>query len=119
MTDHDPTPSPRPPGYDAEESAFDSFNRGYRPLADDLTTSVNTTLGSHTGLDGNAFSRVGNDVGLSSAIRDATRRQADRINGLAGNTTNMAEAVSTTYTNYVDLEDEAGTRMRRAAGEIV
>jgi len=25
MTDHDPTPSPRPPGYDAEESAFDSF----------------------------------------------------------------------------------------------
>lgn len=118
MTDHDPTPS-RPPGYDADESAFDSFNRGYRPLADDLTTSVNTTLGSHTGLDGNAFSRVGNDVGLSSAVRDATRRQADRISGLSGNTTNMADAVSTTYTNYVELEDEADLRMRRATGEIV
>jgi hypothetical protein len=119
MNDHDPTPSPRPPGYDAEESAFDSFNRGYRPLADDLTTSVNTTLGSHTSLDGNAFSRVGNDVGLSAAIRDATQRQADRISGLAGNTTNMADAVANTYTNYVELEDEADVRMRRAAGEIV
>lgn len=118
MNDHDPTPS-RPPGYDADESAFDSFNRGYRPLADDLTKTVSSTLGGHTSLDANAFSRVGNDVGLSAAIRNATQRQAERINGLAGNTTNMADAVANTYTNYVELEDEAGLRMRRATGEIV
>jgi hypothetical protein len=120
MTDHDPAqpPPPPPPGYDADGSAFDSFTRGFRPLADELSRTSGTNLGAHTTLDGNAFSRVGNEVGLSDAIRGATRRQLDRVNGLAGNTNDMADAVGTTWTNYEIIEDEHDRRMRRATGEI-
>ena len=118
MTNHDEPLPPPPPGYDADGDAFASFTRGYRPLADELTRVTGTDLGAHASLDGNAFSRVGNEVGLSDAIRNATQRQLDRVNGLAGNTTAMADAVGNTWTNYVDIEEEESRRVRRAAGEI-
>ncbi len=118
MTNHDEPLPPPPPGYDADGAAFASFTRGYRPLADDLNQATGTDLGAHTSLDGNAFSRVGNEVGLSDAIRTATQRQLDRVKGLAGNTTAMADAVDRTWVNYEDIEDEAGRRVRRAAGEM-
>lgn len=117
MTDHDQLPPP-PPGYDAEEGAFASFTRGYRPLADDLHTVTRTNLGAHTSLDGNAFSRVGDEVGLSAAVRNASRSQLDRVNGLAGNTDAMTDAVGQTWANYVTLEDEHDQKMRRTIGEI-
>lgn len=119
MTDHDdPTRRGLPPGYEADETAFSGFTRGFRPLADDLGTATTGSLGAHATLDGNAFSRVGNEVGLSDAIRNATRRQLDRVNGLAGNTDTMADAVSQTWTNYRTTEDDHERAMRRAAGEI-
>lgn len=120
MTHHDqpPPPPPPPPGYDADGTAFASFSRGYRPLADDLHKVTTTNLGAHTSLDGNAFSRVGRDVGLSDAIRNATRSQLDRVHKLAGNTTDMSDAVDQTWTNYETIEDEHDARMRRAFGEI-
>lgn len=120
MTNHDEPSAvpPPPPGYDAEEGAFASFASGYRPLADDLTTLTGDRLATHASLDGNAFSRVGAEVGLADAVRAATRRQLDRVNGLAGDTTAMADAVGRTWTNYVDIEDEHDVRMRRAIEEI-
>jgi hypothetical protein len=118
MTEHEPTLPPPPPGYDAEEGAFASFRTGFRPLADDLSRTSGTNLGAHTTMDGNAFSRVGNEVGLSDAIRNATQRQLDRVNGLAGRNTNMADAVDQTWTNYGIIEDDHGRAIRRAAGEI-
>jgi hypothetical protein len=119
MTNHNEPLPPPPPGYDAEEAAFAGFTRGFRPLADDLNNATGTNLAAHTSLDGNTFSRVGNEVGLSDAIRNATQRQVDRINGLAGNTNTMTDAVAQTWTNYVDIEDEHDIRMRRAAGEQI
>jgi hypothetical protein len=119
MTDHnEPLPPPRPPGYEAEEAAFQGFTSGFRPLADDLHGVTRTNLGTHTSMDGNAFSRVGNEVGLSAAIRNATQTQLDRVNGLAGNTSDMTDAVAQTWTNYVSIEDEHDKRMRRAIGDI-
>jgi hypothetical protein len=112
---HEPQQPPRPhPGYDADEDAFAAFTRGYRPLADNLTTDG---LAAHTDLHGDAFSRVGNEVGLADAVRAATRRQHDRIRGLADNTTSMADAVDQTWTNYRTTEDDHGRAIRRAAGE--
>jgi len=113
MTHEEPVPPP-PPGYDADEAAFASFTRGFRPLADGLQTGA---LAAHTSLDGNAFSRVGNEVGLADAIRNATQRQVDRVNGLAGNTTTMADAVDNTWTNYRTTEEDHTRAIRRAAGE--
>ena len=118
MTNHDEPLPPPPPGYDAEEGAFAAFARGYRPLADDLNRATGNNLGAHTSLNGDVFSRVGNEVGLSDAIRNATQSQLDRVNRLSGNTNTMADAVGQTWTNYVDIEDEAGRRVRRATGEI-
>lgn len=119
MTHENPVPPPPPPpGYDANEDAFASFTRGFRPLADDLDNASGNNLAAHTSLDGNAFSRVGNEVGLADAIRNATQRQLDRVNGLATNTTAMTDAVAQTWTNYESIEDEHDRRMRRAIGEI-
>ncbi|HEY0449811.1 hypothetical protein [Actinophytocola sp.] len=113
MTHENPVPPP-PPGYDADADAFANFTRGYRPLADQLSTDP---LAAHTSLHGDAFSRVGNEVGLSDAIRNATQRQVDRVKGLATNTTDMATAVESTWTNYVDTEDSHDRAFRRAAGD--
>jgi hypothetical protein len=118
MTNHDEPLPPPPQGYEAEEGAFQSFTRRFRPLADDLHGVTRTNLGAHTSLDGNAFSRVGNEVGLSAAIRNATQSQLDRVNGLAGHTGDMTDAVGQTWTNYVDMEDDHDQRMRRAIGDI-
>ena len=112
MTDEGPPP-PRP-GYDADEAAFTTFTRGFRPLADGLNTEG---LAAHTNLAGDAFSRVGDEVGLSAAIRNAAQRQRDRIDGLATNTTSMADAVDNTWTNYRSTEDDHDRAIRRAAGE--
>jgi hypothetical protein len=119
MTKHDePSLPPPPPGYDADETSFASFTRGHRPLADDLHTVTRSNLGEHTTLHDHAFSRVGNDVGLSSAIRNASRSQLDRVHGLAGNTADMTDAVANTWTNYKNLEDDHDRNLRRALGEI-
>lgn len=119
MTNHDQQPPPPPPpGYDAEEGAFAGFTRGFRPLGDDLHTVSSTNLGAHTTMDGNAFSRVGNEVGLSDAVRNATQAQLNRVNGLGTNTDAMTDAVARTWTNYEGIEDDHARRLRRAAGEI-
>jgi hypothetical protein len=119
MTDHDdPARRGLPPGYEADEAAFAGFTRGFRPLADDLGTATGGGLDPHTTLAGGAFSRVGDEVGLTDAIRNATRRQRDRVNGLATDTTTMADAVSQTWTNYQTTEDDHDRAMRRAAGEL-
>lgn len=110
---HEQPPPPRP-GYDADEDAFAGFTRDFRPLADHLTTNA---LAAHTSLHGDAFSRVGNDVGLADAIRGATQRQVDRVKGLATNTGTMADAVDNTWTNYRATEDDHQQAIRRAAGE--
>ncbi|HEV7650102.1 MAG TPA: hypothetical protein VGP26_18305 [Actinophytocola sp.] len=110
---HDGPPPPHR-GYDADEDAFASFTRGYRPLADNLTTDA---LAAHTNLHGDAFSRVGKEVGLADAVRNATRRQHDRISALADNTTAMADAVDHTWTNYRTTEEDHERAIRRAAGE--
>ena len=120
MTKHDDEPlHPVPQYYDADETAFASFTRGFRPLADELNTATGNNLAAHTTLDGNTFSRVGNEVGLSDAIRNATQRQLDRVNGLAGNSTTMTDAVSTTWTNYEVTEENHDRAMRRALGEDI
>jgi hypothetical protein len=119
MTNHDAPLPPPPPGYDADETAFASFTRGFRPLADELNTATGNNLAAHTSLHGDVFSRVGNEVGLSDAVRDATQRQLDRVNGLAGNSTTMTDAVSQTWTNYEVTEDNHDRAMRRAMGEDV
>jgi hypothetical protein len=119
MTNHDAPLPPPPPGYDADETAFASFTRGFRPLADELNTATGNNLAAHTSLHGNVFSRVGNEVGLSDAIRDATKRQLDRVNGLAGNNTTMTDAVSQTWTNYQTTEDDHDRALRRIMGEQV
>jgi hypothetical protein len=119
MTNHDAPLPPPPPGYDADETAFASFTRGFRPLADELNTATGNNLAVHTSLHGDVFSRVGNEVGLSDAVRDATQRQLDRVNGLAGNSTTMTDAVSQTWTNYEVTEDNHDRAMRRAMGEDV
>lgn len=110
---HEQPPPPRP-GYEADEASFAAFTHGFRPLADNLTTDA---LTAHTSLDGDAFSRVGNEVGLADAIRNATQRQVDRVNGLATNTTAMADAVDNTWTNYTTTEDDHIRAIRRAGGE--
>lgn len=119
MTDEDePVRHGPPPGYDADEAAFISFSRGYRPLGDDLRGASGNTLGSHTALDVNTFSRVGRDVGLADAVSNATRRQFDRINGLATNSTTMVDAVDQTLVNYRSTEDAHDRAIRKAAGEL-
>jgi hypothetical protein len=119
MTNNDQPLPPPPPGYDADGTAFASFTRGFRPLADELNTATGTNLAAHTSMDGNAFSRVGDEVGLSAAIRNATQSQLNRINGLADNTNTMTDAVGNTWTNYETLEDEHERRVRRIGGEQV
>lgn len=111
MTHDQPSPAP---GYDADEHAFAGFTRGLRPLADHLSTDA---LATHANLSGDAFSRVGNEVGLADAIRNATRRQHDRIRDLATNTDAMADAVDHTWANYRATEDDHERAIRRAAGE--
>ena len=119
MTNHDEPVHPVPQYYDADESAFASFAKGFRPLADELNTATGNNLAAHTSLDGNTFSRVGNEVGLSAAIRNATQRQLDRVNGLADNNTTMTDAVSQTWTNYQTKEDDHDRALRRAMGEPI
>jgi hypothetical protein len=119
MTNHDEPMRPVPQEYAADETAFTGFARGFRPLADELTTASGNNLAAHTSLDGNAFSRVGNEVGLSDAIRNATQRQLDRVHGLAGDSTTMTDAVSQTWTNYQVTEDNHDRALRRVMGEQV
>lgn len=117
MTEHDPTPKPPPPGIEADEAAFASYTKGTHPLADELRGTVSGGLSGNARFHGDAFSRVGNEVGLSEAIRGATNRQMERVNRLAGNTTNMAEAVDNTWTNYTTQDEDRGMIIRRAGGD--
>jgi hypothetical protein len=119
MTNHDEPLHPVPQQYAADEAAFASFTRGFRPLADELNTATGNNLAAHTSLHGNVFSRVGNEVGLSDAVRNATQHQLDRVNGLAGTSTTMTDAVSQTWTNYQVTEDNHDRALRRALGEEI
>jgi hypothetical protein len=119
MTKHDEPVHPVPQHYTAEESAFSGFTRGFRPLGEELNTATGNNLAAHTTLGGNVFSRVGNEVGLSDAVRVATQRQLDRVNGLAGNTDTMSDSVTNTWTNYKTTEDDHDRALRRALGEQI
>jgi hypothetical protein len=116
MYEKEPVPPP-PPGIEADHAAFAAYTKQTHPLADELRGTVSSGLSGNAGFDGTAFSRVGRDVGLSDAIRNATTRQMERINRLAGNTSDMADAVRNTSNNYLDQDEERGLRIREAGGD--
>jgi len=117
MTEHDPTPPP-PPGIEADHAAFAAYTKGTHPLAEELRGTVSNGLSGNAAFDPHAFSRVGSDVGLGDAVRNATTRQLERINRLAGNTSDMADAVRNTSNNYVNQDEERGLAIRESGGDL-
>ncbi|MQA08668.1 MAG: hypothetical protein GEU98_08980 [Pseudonocardiaceae bacterium] len=99
-------------GYDAEEEAFHQFARGVDPIAEHIRELAGGDLSGHAELADDAFSKVGNEVGLSAAIRDATRQQIGELNGLADSTGLMGQAVRNTWNNYQVLEDDHTSTLR-------
>ncbi|MGW5052788.1 hypothetical protein [Actinokineospora sp. NPDC004072] len=98
-------------GYYGEEDAFHAYTAGLRPLADELR-------GSADGLDvaDGAFSKIGDEVGLTAALRAAGERQAGGVRGLADAYGGIADAVANTWTNFESVEDDEARNLRRAAG---
>ena len=99
-------------GYHGEADAFHAYTAGMRPLADELR-------GVAGGLDfaDGAFSKIGDEVGLTSALRAAAERQVNGVRGLADSFGGTAEAVANTWTNFEAVEDDEARNLRRAAGE--
>ncbi|GGS24716.1 MULTISPECIES: hypothetical protein [Actinokineospora] len=99
-------------GYRGEADAFHAYTAGMRPLADDLR-------GVADGLDvaDGAFSKIGDEVGLTAALRAAGERQATGVRGLADSYGGIVEAVANTWTNFEAVEDDEARNLRRAAGE--
>ncbi|MFC5290496.1 hypothetical protein ACFPM7_25875 [Actinokineospora guangxiensis] len=99
-------------GYYGEADAFHAYTAGLRPLADQLR---GVTGGLDLG-DG-AFSKIGDEVGLTAALRAAAQRQVADVNGLAESYRGTAEAVARTWVNFEGVEDDEARNLRRAAGE--
>ncbi|MGQ0838351.1 hypothetical protein [Actinokineospora sp.] len=102
-------------GYHGEEDAFRAYTAGVHPLAEQLRGLGD--LGGTAQFGEHAFSKIGSEVGLSQAIREATLRQHRRVQGLADSLGGTAEAVRNTWTNMAATEEDASAALRRAAGE--
>ncbi|WP_156754044.1 hypothetical protein [Actinokineospora pegani] len=115
------TPGTPPPGvsdvggYHGEEDAFAAYTSAVRPLADQLHTAADTH--GRTDFAEHAFSKIGSEVGLSQAIRNATVGQQERVRGLADSLGGTVDAVRNTWTNIQGTEEDAGLSLRRAAGD--
>lgn len=100
-------------GYRGEAEAFHAYTAGVRPLAEQLRGAAGGDLDFTDG----AFSKIGDEVGLSAALRAASLRQVERVRGLADSYGGTAEAVATTWANFEGVEDDEARNLRRAAGE--
>ncbi len=98
-------------GYYGEAEAFHAYTAGMRPLAEQLR---GVTGGLDIG-DG-AFSKIGDEVGLTAALRAAARRQVADVTGLADAYHGTAEAVGRTWVNFEGVEDDESRNLRRASG---
>ncbi|MDQ3405310.1 MAG: hypothetical protein M3548_18285 [Actinomycetota bacterium] len=105
-------------GYHGEGEAFHAYTKGIDPLAERLRGLADKDLGPQVGFSDNAFSKIGQETGLSDAIRQATQRQHDRVQRLAGTMGGTSEAVRNTWTNLESIEQDATDGLRRATGEL-
>lgn len=99
-------------GYRGEEESFHAYTAGMRPLAEE----VRGVAGGLDVADG-AFSKIGDEVGLTAALRAAAERQLTGLNGLADAYGGTARAVANTWTNFEGVEEDERRNLRRAAGE--
>ncbi|RZS36844.1 hypothetical protein EV193_10678 [Herbihabitans rhizosphaerae] len=101
-------------GYDVDTDALTDYARRTNPVSDEVRGAAGMTGAD---FDDYAFSKIGSEVGLSSALRDANQRQRDDLAGLSTNMDNIAQAVHNTGVNYTDREDQGRQALRRAARE--
>ncbi|GAA4415792.1 hypothetical protein ACFQV2_34075 [Actinokineospora soli] len=99
-------------GYHGEADAFHAYTTGMRPLADQLRG-----VAGGLDLEDGAFSKIGDEVGLTAALRAAAERQVTDVRGLADAYGGTAEAVANTWTNFEGVEQDEARNLRRAAGE--
>jgi hypothetical protein len=83
-------------------------------LASEVGSVGTSTLNGVTSLPGDAFGKIGNEVGLNAAFQQAAQRQLDGIreaeNGLAG----LGTAVAKAREAYIAQEDDHAQALGRA-----
>ena len=105
-------------GYHGDEEAFTAYTAAVRPLAERLHGAADRDLRGQAEFGEHAFSKIGSEVGLSAALRAANQRQHAGVKGLADSLGGTVQAVRNTWTNIEGTEQDAGSALRRAAGEL-
>ncbi|GLZ30314.1 hypothetical protein Lesp02_25030 [Lentzea sp. NBRC 105346] len=83
-------------------------------LSGDVGTVGTSTLTGVTSLPGDAFGKIGEEVGIGSAFQQAAQRQLDGIREVSQGLSNLGTAVAKAREAYIAQEEQHAADIGRA-----
>ncbi|WP_086821119.1 type VII secretion target [Allokutzneria sp. NRRL B-24872] len=100
-------------GFKVDPAALTKYTTATPGLADELGRVGSATLGPITSLPGDAFGKIGAEVGVNQAFHQAAKATADGVAAAAAGLTGLAGSVAGALKTYQQQDAEHAALMRR------
>ncbi|GGP70703.1 hypothetical protein [Saccharothrix coeruleofusca] len=101
-------------GFGVDPAALSAYGTTASGLADEVAAIGTATLSGVDALPADSFGRIGEEVGLGAAFREAARAQVDGVAAAAAGLSALAGEVSRTGAAYVEQEARHSADFTRA-----
>lgn len=101
-------------GYGVDTAALATYGTTTAGLASEVGTVGTSTLTGVNSLPGDAFGKIGAEVGLNAAFQQAAQAQLDAVAAASTGLAGFATAVSKAGTGYVEQQAHAKEDLGRS-----
>jgi len=101
-------------GYGVDTAALATYGTATSGLAGEVSAVGTSTLTGVNSLPGDAFGKIGAEVGLHAAFQQAAQAQLDAVAAASTGLAGFAAAVSTAGTGYAEQQTQAKEDLGRS-----
>ena len=100
---------------DVDSEALAAYRKAAGELAEQVRSVGTTTLSGVNTLPGDAFGKIGAEIGLNGAFQAATQAQLDGVSATASGIAALADSVGQALTGYQVQDGDAAATVRQAS----
>nr|WP_042195797.1 type VII secretion target [Kibdelosporangium sp. MJ126-NF4]CEL22227.1 hypothetical protein [Kibdelosporangium sp. MJ126-NF4]CTQ93009.1 hypothetical protein [Kibdelosporangium sp. MJ126-NF4] len=103
-----------PDGFGVEPEALEAYKNTMTALSSEIGTVGTGTLQGVNALPGDAFGKIGAEVGLDAAFKQVAQAQVEGVGAASTGLADLAKAVGNALVNYQNQQKDTAQNIRRS-----